>query len=231
MARSVPMMRMLLDAGANPRAVTELGCTAFHAAIDVSGEANDEASVRSTLRLLKELGLDLEQADHQGQTPFMKASTRDGARAQSTAGAGRTASVTEGLTFVDIDSGVKPVAAAVTAAREEPRQCKEDDDDHPHHGANARLLSWKRFVLCVAAHALRERADALTLRAQPALADAASIDCVGLVVRAGFGHRMAIALQFSVGTTDTVYPNGRGRTLSTSVIAVCPSPTSSSTTR
>lgn len=98
--------------------------------------------------------------------------------------------MTEAFTFVDIDSSVKPVAATVTAAGEEPRQGKEDDDDHAHHGANARLLSRKRLVLCVAAHTLRERADALTLRAQPALADAASVDRVGLVVRAEFGHGM-----------------------------------------
>jgi ankyrin repeat protein len=74
MERQVRVMRMLVDAGANPRAVTELGWTAFHAAIDVSGQANAEASVRSTLGLLKELGVDLDQADLGGETPLMRAS-------------------------------------------------------------------------------------------------------------------------------------------------------------
>lgn len=37
--------------------------------------AQDVGAERALVKLAEELGLDLEQADHQGQTPFMKAST------------------------------------------------------------------------------------------------------------------------------------------------------------
>lgn len=66
-------LRLLVAAGADPHAVSELGYNAFHAAIDVNGEANDEASVRDTLGYLKELGVDLEQPNHIGCTPLARA--------------------------------------------------------------------------------------------------------------------------------------------------------------
>ena len=73
MERNVEAMRMLVEAGADPHAVTELGYNAFHAAIDVDGEANDEESVRGTLGYLKELGVDIEHRNTNGQTPLARA--------------------------------------------------------------------------------------------------------------------------------------------------------------
>ena len=61
---------MLVRAGANPLAVTELGFNAFHAAIDVSGESAEEESIRWTFKLLKNLGVDIERRNGQGRTPL-----------------------------------------------------------------------------------------------------------------------------------------------------------------
>lgn len=71
--RDARIMRMLVEAGADPHAVTELGWNAFHAAIDVSGEATEEPSVRETLGYLRELGVNIEQKNHLGETPLAKA--------------------------------------------------------------------------------------------------------------------------------------------------------------
>lgn len=73
MERSREMMRLLLDAGADPMAVTELGWNVFHAAIDVNGEANSEASVRSTLGFLASLGVDIHHRSNSGETPLARA--------------------------------------------------------------------------------------------------------------------------------------------------------------
>ncbi|MCC6907670.1 MAG: ankyrin repeat domain-containing protein [Phycisphaerales bacterium] len=71
--RDLRVMRTLVEAGADFRAVTELGWNAFHAAIDVSGEATEATSVRDTLGYLKELGVNIEQKNHLGETPLAKA--------------------------------------------------------------------------------------------------------------------------------------------------------------
>lgn len=67
------ILRMLIDAGADPHAITELGYNAFHAAIDVNGEANLEESVRETYGYLKELGVDIEHRNNEGETPLARA--------------------------------------------------------------------------------------------------------------------------------------------------------------
>lgn len=73
MERDVAVLRALVEAGADPHAVTELGYNAFHAAIDVNFKANEEASVRSTLEYLKELGVDIEHRNNRGHTPLARA--------------------------------------------------------------------------------------------------------------------------------------------------------------
>ena len=68
------MLRLLVDAGADPCAVTDLGWNAFHAAIDVNGaEANAEASLRAILTLLRDLGVDINHTDRHGATPLDRA--------------------------------------------------------------------------------------------------------------------------------------------------------------
>jgi ankyrin repeat protein len=71
--RDPAVLRLLIESGANPHAVTELGYNAFHAAIDVNGEANAEESVRDTLGYLRELGVDIEHRNGAGQTPLARA--------------------------------------------------------------------------------------------------------------------------------------------------------------
>lgn len=73
MERQVECLRLLIEAGADPRAVSDLGWNALHAAVDVSGEANAEDSVRGVLRYLHEVGVDLEQRNNRGQTPLARA--------------------------------------------------------------------------------------------------------------------------------------------------------------
>ncbi|RPI82103.1 MAG: hypothetical protein EHM42_09860, partial [Planctomycetaceae bacterium] len=73
MGRSVEALRVLVEAGADPHAVTDLGWNAFHAALDVNGEANDEQSVRSVLGYLRQLGVDIELRNRAGQTPLARA--------------------------------------------------------------------------------------------------------------------------------------------------------------
>jgi len=74
--RSTEMMRLLVDAGADPYAATEDGFSAFHVALDINGyEANTEESVRSTLEFLLHLGLDINHRTRGGVTPLMRAST------------------------------------------------------------------------------------------------------------------------------------------------------------
>jgi ankyrin repeat protein len=67
------LLRLLVASGADPHTVTELGYNAFHAAIDVSGEANAEDSVRDTLGYLKELGVNIEHRNKSNQTPLARA--------------------------------------------------------------------------------------------------------------------------------------------------------------
>lgn len=72
--RHPEVLRLLIASGANPHAVCELGCNAFHAAIDVDGrEASAEESVRDTLGYLKELGVNIEHRNKAGYTPLARA--------------------------------------------------------------------------------------------------------------------------------------------------------------
>lgn len=72
--RNLEIMNVLVAAGADPHAVSELGCNAFHAAIDVNGaEANSEESIRSTFELLAKLGVDINHKDTQGVSPLERA--------------------------------------------------------------------------------------------------------------------------------------------------------------
>jgi ankyrin repeat protein len=64
------VIEALVEAGADPHAVTELGCNAFHAAVDASGEASWEPSVRSVLGYLHELGVDIELRNKVDITPL-----------------------------------------------------------------------------------------------------------------------------------------------------------------
>jgi ankyrin repeat protein len=74
MERRGDVLEALLAAGADPRAVSELGWNAFHAAVDVGGPAaNDEPLVRSILGMLARLGVDIEHRNHAGQTPLLRA--------------------------------------------------------------------------------------------------------------------------------------------------------------
>lgn len=67
------LLRLLVASGADPHAITECGYNAFHAAIDVNGEANAEDSVRDTLGYLKELGVNIEHRNKSNQTPLARA--------------------------------------------------------------------------------------------------------------------------------------------------------------
>lgn len=71
--RSPDVLRLLAEFGADPHAVSDYGYNAFHAAIDVNGEANEEASVRGILTFLRESGVDLEARNDSGQTPLARA--------------------------------------------------------------------------------------------------------------------------------------------------------------
>ncbi len=67
-------MKVLVEAGANPHAVSELGWNAFHAAIDVNGpDANTDESIRSTLEALVKLGVDINHKDNHGVSPLERA--------------------------------------------------------------------------------------------------------------------------------------------------------------
>lgn len=74
--RNVEIMKVLVEAGANPHGVSELGWNAFHAAVDVNGSyANTEESIRSTFEFLVRLGVDINLKDAKGITPLERAKT------------------------------------------------------------------------------------------------------------------------------------------------------------
>ncbi len=64
------MLQTLLDAGADPHAVSELGYNAFHAAIDVDGE---DETVEATFKFLHRIGVSMEHRNRAGHTPLSRA--------------------------------------------------------------------------------------------------------------------------------------------------------------
>ncbi len=64
------MLQTLIDAGADPHAVSELGYNAFHAAIDVDGE---NETVETTFKFLHRVGVSLEHRNRAGHTPLSRA--------------------------------------------------------------------------------------------------------------------------------------------------------------
>ncbi|MEZ4362840.1 MAG: ankyrin repeat domain-containing protein [Kofleriaceae bacterium] len=67
--RSATLLRMLVDAGADPHAVYGGGWNAAHAAVE-AGEANTEESATEIYGMLKELGVDLNSRAPGGPTPL-----------------------------------------------------------------------------------------------------------------------------------------------------------------
>ncbi|MCA9310862.1 MAG: ankyrin repeat domain-containing protein [Phycisphaerales bacterium] len=65
----VSMLRCLVDAGADPCAVSELGWNAFHGAADRSTGLRHATTVREVFRYLLDLGVDINQRNTQGCTP------------------------------------------------------------------------------------------------------------------------------------------------------------------
>ncbi len=71
MERNRRVLEVLVEAGADPHAVSDYGHNAFHAAIDVGDvEANKEECVRSILSYLVELGVNIEQRNKSDKTPL-----------------------------------------------------------------------------------------------------------------------------------------------------------------
>lgn len=67
MNRSVEMLKVLVEHGADPRAVSELGWNALHAALDVNGaEANRPEVVKGIFTYLHELGLNRNRRNPRG---------------------------------------------------------------------------------------------------------------------------------------------------------------------
>ena len=75
--RNVEILRFLVESGANPHSVSELGYNAFHASIDVNGpDANTAESIRSVMRYLKSLRVDINRKNQSGNTPLALARLR-----------------------------------------------------------------------------------------------------------------------------------------------------------
>jgi hypothetical protein len=70
-SRSVPVIRAILEAGANVNRQTDEGYTALHFAIDVNGEAN--LNTGEVIGLLVSAGADLTARQHYGWTPLLRA--------------------------------------------------------------------------------------------------------------------------------------------------------------
>lgn len=70
-SRSVPVIRAILEAGANVNRQTDEGYTALHCSIDVNGEAN--LNTEEVIGLLVSAGADLKSRQHYGWTPLLRA--------------------------------------------------------------------------------------------------------------------------------------------------------------
>lgn len=71
--RTPALLRLLVSFGADPRATSLCGSNAFHAAICGSHDRVAGTTVRSTLRYLHELGVNIEQRNQERLTPLGKA--------------------------------------------------------------------------------------------------------------------------------------------------------------
>jgi ankyrin repeat protein len=69
--RNVEVIKLLLDYGADVNASTSDGYTVLHCAVDVNFQANENTS--EVIHMLVEAGAALEQRQHYGWTPLMKA--------------------------------------------------------------------------------------------------------------------------------------------------------------
>ncbi|MBL0871502.1 MAG: ankyrin repeat domain-containing protein [Phycisphaerales bacterium] len=67
------ILHLLVDSGADPHAVTELGWNAFHAAVGAFDITDDESTVRATLGFLKEIGVAIDHRNNRDQTPLAEA--------------------------------------------------------------------------------------------------------------------------------------------------------------
>jgi ankyrin repeat protein len=70
-SRSVPLIKAILEAGANVNRRTAEGYTALHCAIDVNGEAN--LNTAEVIGVLVSAGADLKARQHYGWTPLLRA--------------------------------------------------------------------------------------------------------------------------------------------------------------
>ena len=73
MGRSAAMLDLLVEFGVDPHAISEHGWNSWHAAIDVSSDANTERSVMETYAALRRLGVDIEHRNKAGETPLGRA--------------------------------------------------------------------------------------------------------------------------------------------------------------
>src|SRR5947209_1255470 len=69
--RTVPVIKAILESGADVNRQTKEGYTALHCAIDVDGEANDNAE--EVIGVLAAAGADLSVRQHYGWTPLLRA--------------------------------------------------------------------------------------------------------------------------------------------------------------
>jgi ankyrin repeat protein len=65
------VLRALIEAGADPHVVSELGYNVFHAAVESDEHLED--GLRATLSLLVDQGVDIEHRDQGGRTPLARA--------------------------------------------------------------------------------------------------------------------------------------------------------------
>ena len=73
MERTLKLVRVLIDAGANVRAITKERYTALHMMIDVNGPTGSGRVPGQVARMLLKAGADTEVRQHWGWTPLMRA--------------------------------------------------------------------------------------------------------------------------------------------------------------
>jgi ankyrin repeat protein len=70
------LLRLLIELGADPHAVSELGWNAFHAAVGSFDNSDNETALRVTMGYLKELGVAIDHRNNRDQTPLAVAIER-----------------------------------------------------------------------------------------------------------------------------------------------------------